>query len=117
MSLIDILGVGEYTLPAGIDASRLDLVAEFMARPIGRHGNDLQLTLSRMRSDRAIGRYVLVRGDPGYWLAECPSERGEPYRRIGLFATRDDAERFAFALRWRLHTGNALAGFPTSSNP
>ena len=113
MSMMDVVGVGEYRLPDSIDESRLDLVAEFMAKPRGRHSNDLQLLLSRMRSDRTIGRMLLVRSEDGqgYWMAWSPAKRGDNYRRISLYASREEAERFAFAIRWELHTSRVLPGF------
>ena len=111
MSLIDILGVGDYQLPDSIDQSRLDLALEFFARPLGRHSDELQLLLSRMRSDRKIGRYILVRRDHGYSLGKCPSRRGDPYHVIREFPNREDAERFVFAVRWEAHTGQTLPGF------
>lgn len=113
MSMLDIVGVGEYRLPDSVDGSRLDLVVEFMAKPLGRHSDQLQLLLSRMRSDRSVGRLLLVRGNEGtgYWLAWSPAKRGDNYQRIRFVSDREEAERCAFAIRWELHTGDALPGF------
>lgn len=117
MSMIDHVGVGDYRLPDKVDASRLDLVAEFMVSPLGRHSDALQLLLSRMRSDRSIGRLLVVQAHTasGFWLAEAPRKRGEPYRPLQLFATQEDAERAAFAIRWHLHTGEPLPGVTGSA--
>jgi N,N-dimethylformamidase len=107
--MIEHVGTGRFPLPESVDPTRLDLVAEFMAAPFGRHSEDLQLMLARMRSDTAVGRLVLLREKAdSFIVARPPVRRGERFEELAEFSTPEDAERFAFALRFEEHTSTRL---------
>ncbi len=108
-SMIEHVGTGRFSLPEQVDPSRLDLVAEFMAAPLGRHSEDLQLMLARMRSHTEVGRLILLREAPDRFIvARPPRRRGERFEELAEFASVADAERFAFALRFESHTSTSL---------
>ena len=104
-------GTGRYEIPEAIDATRLDLVQEFMLSPLGRHSEELQLMLATMRSDNDIGRLVLLRqADGRLMIAEPARTRGERWREIAEVPDEADAERLAFVMRFEAHTGVRLRG-------
>ncbi len=108
-SMIEHVGTGRFSLPEHVDPTRLDLVAEFMAAPLGRHSEDLQLMLARMRSDTEVGRLILLReAADRFIVARPPARRGERFEELAEFPTPAEAERFAFALRFEEHTGTRL---------
>lgn len=109
MSMLRHTGTAQYQVPDRIDPARTDLVSEFMADPLGRHSDELQLLLAHLRSVTSIPRLaVLPTGRPGRWLvAEIPAGRGEQIRPLpdATVGSLADAERLAFRWRW-----NALLG-------
>jgi N,N-dimethylformamidase len=108
--MIEHVGTGRFSIPAELDGSRYDLVAEFMRAPLARHSEDLQLMLARMRSDTGTGRLVLLREAGGRLVvAEPPLRRGDRWREIAEVESAAEAERLAFALRFETHTGTRLA--------
>lgn len=114
MGMLDHVGTGEYTIPDRLDAARTDLRDEFMADPLGRHGEELQLVLGLMRGSFTQPRWVLVTVEPGrsWVIARAPRRRGEPLSPHGdtVFTDRADAERHVFDLRWQaLSSGGAGA--------
>ena len=110
-TMVERAGLGWYTLPSRVDPTRSDLVEELLARPLGRHSEELQLLLGRLRSDRELPRFVVQRLGAGHLLLlEAPRRRGELPRPIAAAATPEDAERHAFRLRWKLATGQPAPG-------
>ena len=95
-----------------IDASRLDLVAEFKAAPRGPHGRELQMLLHRMRWESPGGRYVLVTIEPGkrWMLGKLPDARGKPVEVMHnrIYDSLATAEWDIFKLRWEAFTGQSL---------
>ena len=95
-----------------IDPKRLDLAAEFRARPIGIHSPELQAVLTVMRSLPLEQRYVLIRRKPhGEWvLGQLTGVRNEPPRIYydKVFHNVDEAEWHVFKLRWKHATGEEL---------
>jgi len=104
-------GTGRYPIPQAVDATRLDLVAEFMRSPLGRHSAELQLMLARMRSDDEIGRLVLLRKTDGRLVVAEPGRRGSGgCLEISEVTSEAEAERLAFGVRFEAHTGVRLPG-------
>lgn len=98
-----------------IDPARLDLVEEFRRNPRGRHSDELQKILHRMRwagDPMESGRYILVTLDPGrrWTLARLPRTRGIPVEIFPnrVFTSLVEAEWVVFKLRWRALTGQEL---------
>lgn len=95
-----------------IDTSRKDLVAEFMAQPVGPHSGDLRRMLNAMRTDPSLPSYILVCVEPfrKWRLAQKVGARGTPVELIGDTAYDDplEAERAVFRLRWKSLTGEDL---------
>jgi N,N-dimethylformamidase len=115
--MIEHVGTGRYRIPDTVDGSRLDLAIEFLRRPIGRHSEELQLILARMRSDTEIGRMVLLRDRHGRLVVAEPSAgRGERWRELAEVVDPAEAERVAFALRWEAHTGVRLPAGPQAAS-
>jgi hypothetical protein len=104
LSMLDRTGTSQYRIPDRIEAARDDLVQEFLADPLGRHSDDLQLLLAHLRSASSIPRLVVLRAvTAGRWLvAEAPARRGELPRPLpgGAVGSLADAERIAFQWRW-----------------
>ncbi|GAA0019861.1 hypothetical protein [Bradyrhizobium diazoefficiens] len=92
-----------------IDPSRLDLVEEFRASPLGVHSPELRKLLARMRWGRPEGRLVL---EPGRaWRLSCiPKRRGDPMPFVDdrVFTSLAEAEWHVFKLRWQETTGATL---------
>jgi hypothetical protein len=95
-----------------IDTSRKDLVAEFMARPVGPHSGDLRRLLNAMRRAPELPAYVLVCIRPfrEWRLATKEPGRGTPVDLVGATTFDDplEAERAVFRLRWKALTGEEL---------
>ena len=95
-----------------IDPKRLDLAAEFMARPIGPHSPELQHLLWLLRGAPPAGKHVLVCVEPyrKWMLAQMDGRPGKPLKlhRKQVFRSLDDAERAIFRLRWKHYTGHSL---------
>lgn len=113
-TMVERAGLGLHELPALIDKARADLAEEFLAHPLGRHSEDLQLLLGRMRSDLHLSRLVVQHsGDRRLVILDAPRRRGMLPTPLATVATPADAERFAFRLRWEQATGTGAPG----SNP
>ncbi len=95
-----------------IDASRLDLVEEFRAKPKGPHSDALQKVLHRMRWAGVAGRWVLITLEPNrrWMLGRLPAQRGKPIENFPnrVFTSVEDAEWEIFRLRWEALTGTKL---------
>jgi hypothetical protein len=95
-----------------IDSTRLDLVREFKANPLGPHSAELQRIVTRLRSERAAGHYVLVeRVAHREWvLAQLSGKRGVDLTLMEnhVFTSIEDAEWTVFKLRWQAVTGQAI---------
>ena len=110
-TMVERAGLGLYTLPGEIEPARADLAWQFLAKPLGRHSEELQLLVSRLRSDLGLPRLVIQRsGDGRVVLLSAPRQRGEPPRPIATVADVEDAERLGFRLRWAEATGQPLPG-------
>lgn len=110
-TMVERAGLGTYTLPATIDPTRGDLGEEFLAQPLGRHGEAVQLLSSRLRSDLRLPRLLVQRGPDGrIVLLEAPARRGCLARPIATVSSVEDAERLAFRLRWARATGQPAPG-------
>jgi N,N-dimethylformamidase len=81
-----------------IDPSRIDLAAEYRARPFGRHSPALQALLDTMRRAENCQDLILVGIGDNRWLL------GE--RRPG--GRLEDGEWAAFKRRWRTLSGSEL---------
>lgn len=89
----------------------LDVVDEFMAKPIGHHSPGLQRVLNTLRGADVKGKHCLICTRPGreWRLAQLSGVRGKPVKLLDkTFDNIDDAERYVFRLRWKQHTGKAL---------
>ena len=95
-----------------IDSTRVDLVREFKANPLGPHGVELQRIVTSLRSGRAQGRYVLVTRVPHreWVLARLSGKRGVDLTLLEnqVFTCLADAEWAVFKLRWEAATGEAI---------
>lgn len=99
-------------MPYQITAEDRIHVAEFRARPFGRHSPDLQRILNAMRGGPLAGKYVLVCTRPfrEWKLARHPGRPGLPIEVVDgpVFASREEAEWAVFKLRWKDLTGEDL---------
>ncbi|MSO73738.1 MAG: hypothetical protein EXQ99_01085 [Alphaproteobacteria bacterium] len=95
-----------------VDLKRLDLAAEFMAKPIGTHSAELQQILWLFRGAAAAGKHVLVCLEPHrkWMLAQMDGRPGKPLKLHPkqVFRSLEEAERTVFRLRWKHYTGRAL---------
>ena len=94
-----------------IDTGRKDLVAEFMAKPIGRHSGDLRRLLNTLRMHPDAPPYILVCTVPQreWRLALKQPVRGAPVELLDeVYIDPLEAERRVFALRWLALTGEEL---------
>jgi hypothetical protein len=98
------------TAPPTIDPKRIDLAAEFRARPFGRHSPELQALLNVMRLAENCQNLILVATEPGRWVLGERLPDGRPPRLYEdrVFATIEDAEWAAFRRRWQALTGEEL---------
>jgi len=96
------------TAPA-IDPRRLDLAAEFRARPFGRHSPELQALLDIMHRAENCQDLILVSIEPDRWVLGKRLPGGKPPRLFEdqVFESREAGEWAAFRRRWE-----ALAGRP-----
>ena len=104
-------GTGRYPIPPAVDATRLDLVAEFMRSPLGRHSAELQLCWPGCgRTTRSAA--VLLRKADGRLVVAEPGRRGSGgcLEKISKVASEAEAERLAFETRFEAHTGVRLPG-------
>ena len=91
-----------------IDTSRIDLCAEFKAKPFGRHSADLHKLLDLMRWGYARGRTVILCTVPykEWHLAQYGPRRGTPMQVDDrAFHKYDDAVWACFRARWKEMTG------------
>jgi len=93
-----------------IDPTRLDLAAEFRARPLGRHSPELQALLDVMRRAENCQNLILVSIAPNRWVL---GERLPDFQPPRLFETEvfdslEAGEWAAFRRRWRALTGQEL---------
>ena len=92
-------------IPARIDSSRHDLVAEFRSHPFGRHSADLQALLDYMRGGPIPGSYFLWMVEPHTKWVLARFTESEPLRaeRLDEFVFHDiiAAEWHVFRARWK----------------
>ena len=94
-----------------IDPGRLDLAAEFHAKPFGRHSPELQALLNIMRRAENCQDLILVAIEPGRWVLGERLPDGQPPRLLmdEIFSSLEAGEWAAFRRRWRALTGQELA--------
>jgi len=92
---------------SAIDPKRLDLAAEFRARPYGRHSPELQALLDTMRRAENCQNLMLVSIAPGRWVLAERQPDFEPPRLFEdeVFDSLEAGEWAAFRRRWRALTG------------
>jgi len=92
-----------------IDPRRIDLAAEYRARPFGRHSPELQALLDIMHRAENCQHLILVSIEPGRWVLGERQVGGKPPRLFTeeVFESREAGEWAAFKRRWQ-----ALAGRP-----
>jgi hypothetical protein len=94
-----------------LEADRLDLAREFLAKPYGIHSPELKAALDQLRLIHPDGKMVLVCTKPHreWTLAEL---KGDPPRAVlredMVFTDLAEAERAVFKLRWRILTGRDI---------
>jgi hypothetical protein len=95
---------------AAIDPRRLDLAAEFRARPFGRHSPELQALLDLMRRAENCQDLILVAIAPGQWVLGERQPDGKPPRLLEAeaFDSREAGEWAAFRRRWEVLAGRPL---------
>ncbi len=93
-----------------IDPKRLDLAAEFRARPFGRHSPELQGALDIMHRPEHCQDMILVSIEPGKWVLGQRLPDGKPPRLFEdlVFASLEDGEWEAFKRRWKALSGEDL---------
>jgi hypothetical protein len=93
-----------------IDPTRLDLAAEYRARPFGRHSPELQAVLDTMRRAENCQDLILVAVGGNRWMLGERHPRGQPPRLFTdeIFSRLEDGEWAAFKRRWRALAGSAL---------
>ena len=93
-----------------IDPKRLDLAAEFRARPFGRHSPDLQGLLDTMRRAENCQDLILVSIAPGRWVLGERQPDFKPPRLFEdeVFTSLEAGEWAAFRRRWRALTDEEL---------
>lgn len=95
---------------AAIDPRRLDLAAEFRAKPFGRHSPELQALLDIMRRAENCQDLILVSVEPGKWVLGERQPDGKPPRLFEeqIFDNREAGEWAAFRRRWEVLAGRPL---------
>lgn len=95
---------------AVIDPRRIDLAAEFRARPFGRHSPELQALLDIMRRAENCQHLILVSIEPGRWVLGERQALGKPPRLFmdEVFESREAGEWAAFKRRWQVLAGRPL---------
>lgn len=88
-----------------------DLALAYVADPFGEHGPALRALLDFMRDEPPAGRIVLLQEAPHerWRLARLTGRRGEAPIVLDhpVLASRQDAARAVFRLRWQRLTGTA----------
>jgi hypothetical protein len=94
-----------------IDAARLDLAAEYRARPFGRHSAELQAVLDTMRRAENCQDLILVAVGGDRWMLGERRPQGRPPRLFTdeIFSRIEDGEWAAFKRRWRALAGSEIA--------
>jgi len=97
------------TAPA-FDPTRLDLAAEYRARPFGRHSPELQALLDVMHRTENCQHLILVAIDTGQWVLGERRIGGKPPHLFmdEIFTSRETGEWAAFQRRWQALTGSKL---------
>jgi hypothetical protein len=92
------------------DPTRLDLAAEYRARPLGRHSPDLQALLDTMRRAENCQNLILVGIGANRWMLGERRPFGQPPHLFTeeIFNSLEDGEWAAFRRRWRALTGKEL---------
>jgi hypothetical protein len=92
------------------DPRRLDLAAEFRARPFGRHSADLQALLDIMHRAENCQDLILISVAPGRWVLGERQPDGKPPRLFDapVFESREAGEWAAFRRRWQALAGREL---------
>ena len=95
---------------SNVDPKRLDLAAEFRARPFGRHSLELQAILDTMRRAENCQNLILVSIAPGRWVLGERQPDFQPPRLFEeeVFTSLEAGEWAAFGRRWRALTGQEL---------
>ena len=93
-----------------IDPRRLDLAAEFRARPFGRHSPELQALLDIMRRTENCQHLILVSIAPGRWVLGERQPEGKPPDLFmdEVFESREAGEWAAFKRRSQTLAGRPL---------
>lgn len=93
-----------------IDPARLDLAAEYRAKPFGRHSPDLQALLNVMRRAENCQDLILVSIAPNRWVLGHREPDGKPPTLFTdqVFDRLEDGEWAGFKRRWRALTGQEL---------
>ena len=93
-----------------IDPTRLDLAAEYRARPFGRHSPALQAVLDTMRRAENCQDLILVGIGDNRWMLGERRPHGQPPRLFTdeVFTRLEDGEWAAFKRRWRALAGKEL---------
>ena len=93
-----------------IDPARLDLAAEYRARPFGRHSPELQALLDTMRRAENCQDLILVGVGGNRWVLGERQPGGQPPRLFTdeIFSRLEDGEWAAFKRRWRALAGSEL---------
>lgn len=93
-----------------IDPKRLDLAAEYRARPFGRHSPELQAVLDIMHRPEHCQDLILVSIEPGKWVLGQRLPDGKPPRLFEdrEFTSLEDGEWEAFKRRWKALAGEDL---------
>ncbi len=96
-----------------IDPDRLDLAAEYRAKPFGRHSAALQGVLDTMRRAENCQNLILVGIGANRWMLGERLPGGKPPRLFSdeIFSSLEDGEWAAFKRRWRQLSGRDL-GLP-----
>jgi hypothetical protein len=93
-----------------IDPKRLDLAAEYRAKPFGRHSPELQALLNVMHRAENCQDLILVSVAPGKWVLGQRLPDGKPPRLFTdqVFDRLEDGEWEGFRRRWRVLAGEEL---------
>lgn len=93
-----------------IDPKRLDLAAEYKAKPFGRHSPELQALLNIIRRAENCQDLMLVSIAPNKWVLATRLPHGAPpaLDLSQVFDRLEDGEWEAFKRRWKAMTGNEL---------
>jgi hypothetical protein len=93
-----------------IDPRRLDLAAEYRAKPYGRHSPELQGVLDIMRRPEHCQDLILVSIEPGKFVLGKRLPGGKPpiLFEDRVFDSLEDGEWEAFKRRWKALAGRDL---------